>query len=33
LQINGYLVKPVSPKQIGDQLQKVLGNRLPVPLI
>jgi CheY-like chemotaxis protein len=32
LQINGYLVKPVSPKQIGDQLQKVLGNRQPVPL-
>jgi CheY-like chemotaxis protein len=32
LQINGYLVKPVSPKQIGDQLQKVLRNRQPVPL-
>ena len=27
LQINGYLVKPVSPKQIRDQLQKVLGSR------
>jgi CheY-like chemotaxis protein len=32
LQINGYLVKSVSPKQIGDQLQKVLGNRQPAPL-
>jgi two-component system chemotaxis response regulator CheY len=32
LQINGYLVKPVSPKQISDQLQKVLGSRQPVPL-
>src|SRR5580704_17877528 len=32
LQINGYLVKPVSPKQIGDLLQKVLGNRQPVAL-
>lgn len=32
LQINGYLVKPISPKQIGDQLQKVFGNRQPVPL-
>ena len=27
LQINGYLIKPVSPKQLGDQLQKVLGSR------
>lgn len=26
LQINGYLVKPVSPKQIADQLQKVLAT-------
>jgi len=32
LQINGYLVKPVSPRQISDQLQKVLGSREPVPL-
>lgn len=32
LQINGYLVKPVSPKQLGDQLQKVFGNRPTEPL-
>ncbi len=31
LKINGYLIKPISPKQIGYQLQKVLGNRQPVP--
>jgi two-component system chemotaxis response regulator CheY len=32
LQINGYLVKPVSPKQIDVLLQKALGTRQAVPL-
>ncbi len=26
LQINGYLIKPVSPKQIASQLRKILAN-------
>ena len=32
LQISGYLVKPISAKQIGDQLQKVFAARPPIPL-
>ena len=27
LQIDGYMLKPISPKRLGDQLQKVLGVR------
>ena len=27
LQINGYLVKPVSPKQLGDQLRNIVARR------
>jgi two-component system chemotaxis response regulator CheY len=33
LQINGYLIKPVSPRQISDQLQKVLATRRALPQI
>lgn len=33
LQINGYLVKPISPKQIGDQLQKTLAARQAIPQV
>jgi two-component system, chemotaxis family, chemotaxis protein CheY len=33
LQINGYLVKPVSPKQIAAQLQKTFAARQPIPQI
>jgi len=33
LKINGYLIKPISPKQIAGQLQKVLATRQAIPLI
>jgi two-component system chemotaxis response regulator CheY len=33
LQINGYLVKPVSPKQVSQQLQKILAAREATPEI
>jgi DNA-binding NarL/FixJ family response regulator len=29
--INGYLVKPVSPKQLSDQLRNVLATRKVIP--
>jgi two-component system chemotaxis response regulator CheY len=31
LNIQGYLVKPVSPKQIGDRLHTIFHDRQPVP--
>lgn len=31
LRINGYLIKPVSPKQVSDQLRHVLGARRTMP--
>jgi two-component system, chemotaxis family, chemotaxis protein CheY len=32
LRINGYVIKPVSSKQLSDQLQRVLAARLVAPL-
>jgi two-component system chemotaxis response regulator CheY len=32
LRINGYLIKPISPRQLGDTLQVVLATRQAVPL-
>lgn len=32
LRINGYLIKPISPKQLSDQLQIVLATRKAIPL-
>jgi len=30
-QINGYVIKPVSPKQLSDKLQHILGERKATP--
>jgi CheY-like chemotaxis protein len=31
LRINGYLIKPVSPKQVSDQLRQLFGSRGAMP--
>jgi two-component system chemotaxis response regulator CheY len=33
LRIGGYLIKPISPKQINDQLQVVLASRQTAPMV
>jgi len=32
LRIDGYLIKPISPKQLGDQLRKIVSRREAMPL-
>jgi two-component system, chemotaxis family, chemotaxis protein CheY len=32
LRIDGYLIKPISPKQLDVQLRKVVGRRQPPPI-